>query len=144
MNLQLLTGTRQSGGVRISQSSRSSSLTDITLGTIASYSDVSDESVRSGANAILVGRRDQSGTRDILPSLTRGYTDTTQGMDQKAERNVHNQLVEVTCGTDAGQYFLITPKLLTGLRYHERMKVLIVGNGTWCKCPNRYALMRMF
>lgn len=24
-------------------------------------------------------------------------------MDQKAERNVHNQLVEVTCGEDAGQ-----------------------------------------
>lgn len=24
-------------------------------------------------------------------------------MDQKAERNVHNQLVDVTCGKDAGQ-----------------------------------------
>ena len=56
-----------------------------------------------------------------------------QGMDQRAERNVHNQLVEVTCATDAGQYFLITPKLLTGLRYHKNMKVLIVNNGTWCE-----------
>jgi len=54
-----------------------------------------------------------------------------QGMDQRAERNVHNQLVEVTCGEDAGQYFLITPKLLTGLKYHRKMKVLIVNNGTW-------------
>jgi len=54
-------------------------------------------------------------------------------MDQRAERNVHNQLVEVTCATDAGQYFLITPKLLTGLRYHKNMKVLIVNNGTWCE-----------
>jgi len=54
-----------------------------------------------------------------------------QGMDQKAERNVHNQLVEVTCGTNAGQYFLITPKLLTGLRYHARMKVLVVNNGVF-------------
>lgn len=56
-----------------------------------------------------------------------------QGMDQRAERNVHGQLVNVTCGESAGQYFLITPKLLTGLKYHSRMKVLIVNNGKWCE-----------
>ena len=54
-----------------------------------------------------------------------------QGMDQRAERNVHDQLVKVTCGENAGQYFLITPKLLTGLTYHRKMKVLIVNNGNW-------------
>ncbi|OXG83071.1 hypothetical protein C350_02480 [Cryptococcus neoformans MW-RSA36] len=52
-----------------------------------------------------------------------------QGMDQRAERAVHNQLVEVTCDAQAGQYFLITPKLLTGLTYHPKMKVLIINNG---------------
>lgn len=52
-----------------------------------------------------------------------------QGMDQKAERAVHNQLVETTCGADTGQYFLITPKLLTNLHYHRRMKVLVVNSG---------------
>ena len=56
-----------------------------------------------------------------------------KGMDQRAERNVHDQLVNVTCGENAGQYFLITPKLLTGLRYHKKMKVLIVNNGKWRK-----------
>ena len=71
-----------------------------------------------------------------------------QGMDQQAERTVFNQLVETTCDESAGQYvpyldlvkrelisryFLITPKLLTGLTYHERMKVLIVNNGHWRK-----------
>jgi hypothetical protein len=69
-------------------------------------------------------------------------------MDQQAERTVFNQLVETTCDESAGQYvphlgpdeeiltsryFLITPKLLTGLTYHERMKVLIVNNGHWRK-----------
>jgi hypothetical protein len=63
---------------------------------------------------------------------------------------VFNQLVETTCDESAGQYaspfpregqltsryFLITPKLLTGLTYHERMKVLIVNNGHWRKCPS--------
>ena len=54
-----------------------------------------------------------------------------QGMDARAERAVHNSLVDVTCKADAGQYFLITPKLLPDLDYHERMKVLCVNNGEW-------------
>ena len=52
-------------------------------------------------------------------------------MDARYERAVHNALVEVTCTADSGQYFLITPKLLTGLQYHARMKVLCVSNGEW-------------
>lgn len=54
-----------------------------------------------------------------------------QGMDFRAERLVHNQLVGVTCDSDVGQYFLITPKLLPNLDYHPRMKVLCVYNGEW-------------
>ena len=54
-----------------------------------------------------------------------------QGMDQRAERAVHNSLVEVTCHSDSGQYFLITPKLLPDLNYHERMRILCVNNGEW-------------
>ena len=54
-----------------------------------------------------------------------------QGMDQRAERAVHNSLVEVTCRPESGQYFLITPKLLPDLNYHERMKILCVNNGEW-------------
>ena len=57
-------------------------------------------------------------------------------MDARAERAVHNSLVEVTCKADSGQYFLITPKLLTDLMYHERMKVLCVNNGEWLPEPN--------
>jgi hypothetical protein len=52
-------------------------------------------------------------------------------MDQRAERAVHDSMVEVTCQPDSCQYFLITPKLLPDLLYHERMKVLCVNNGDW-------------
>lgn len=52
-------------------------------------------------------------------------------MDQRAERAVHDSMVEVTCKPDSCQYFLITPKLLPDLLYHERMKVLCVNNGDW-------------
>ncbi len=54
-----------------------------------------------------------------------------QGMDARAERALHNSLVRVTCKKDSGQYFLITPKLLPDLVYHERMKILCVNNGEW-------------
>jgi hypothetical protein len=79
-------------------------------------------------------------------------------MDQQAERTVFNQLVETTCDANAGQYvlhghgckaeltyryFLITPKLLTGLTYHERMKVLIVNNGYWRKLPSPIVVRTM-
>ncbi|KAI9434892.1 P-loop containing nucleoside triphosphate hydrolase protein [Lactarius indigo] len=54
-----------------------------------------------------------------------------RGMDQRAERAVHNELVKTTCKVDSGQYFLITPKLLPDLKYDRLMKVLCVNNGEW-------------
>ncbi|WWD18357.1 hypothetical protein CI109_102807 [Kwoniella shandongensis] len=92
--------------------------------------------------AILTGSHQSGGERSLatvtylmsLSEMSRTpfslVDEINQGMDQRAERAVHNQLVEVTCESDAGQYFLITPKLLTGLTYHPKMKVLIINNGT--------------
>ncbi|PSR78324.1 hypothetical protein PHLCEN_2v7446 [Hermanssonia centrifuga] len=92
---------------------------------------------------LLTGERQSGGERSLttilyLMSLTEHarapfslVDEINQGMDQKAERAVHNSLVEVTCKPDSGQYFLITPKLLPDLNYHERMKVLCVNNGEW-------------
>ncbi len=57
-------------------------------------------------------------------------------MDARNERTVHNSLVDVTCESESGQYFLITPKLLPDLTYHERMKVLCVNNGEWLPDDN--------
>ncbi|KAK9896955.1 hypothetical protein P389DRAFT_158963 [Cystobasidium minutum MCA 4210] len=55
-----------------------------------------------------------------------------QGMDPRAERAVHNHLVKAVCeAPDVGQYFLLTPKLLTNLYYHANIKVLCVNNGDW-------------
>ncbi|KZT02149.1 P-loop containing nucleoside triphosphate hydrolase protein [Laetiporus sulphureus 93-53] len=64
-----------------------------------------------------------------------------QGMDQRAERAIHNSLIEVTCKADSGQYFLITPKLLPDLDYAERMKVLCVNNGEWLPDETRVGNM---
>ncbi|KAI9725766.1 MAG: Structural maintenance of chromosomes protein 5 [Chrysothrix sp. TS-e1954] len=71
-----------------------------------------------------------------------------QGMDPRNERIVHERLVDLACGvqTDgreeqlvsdddaaggSSQYFLITPKLLDGLKYVPGMKVLNIVSGEW-------------
>ncbi|WWC88811.1 uncharacterized protein L201_003724 [Kwoniella dendrophila CBS 6074] len=104
--------------------------------------------------AILTGSHQSGGERSLatvtylmsLSEMSRTpfslVDEINQGMDQRAERAVHNQLVEVTCDANGGQYFLITPKLLTGLTYHPKMKVLIINNGTYLpdsrQSANRY------
>ncbi|KAJ3553657.1 hypothetical protein NM688_g3492 [Phlebia brevispora] len=92
---------------------------------------------------LLTAERQSGGERSLttilyLMSLTEHarapfslVDEINQGMDSRAERAVHDSLVEVTCKPDSGQYFLITPKLLADLTYHERMKVLCVSNGEW-------------
>ncbi|KAJ7180479.1 P-loop containing nucleoside triphosphate hydrolase protein [Mycena filopes] len=92
---------------------------------------------------LLTGQRQSGGERSLttilyLMSLTEEarapfslVDEINQGMDQRAERMVHNSMVEVTCKSDSAQYFLITPKLLPDLEYHERMKILCVNNGEW-------------
>ncbi|KAF8887234.1 hypothetical protein CPB84DRAFT_1786919 [Gymnopilus junonius] len=92
---------------------------------------------------LLTAHRQSGGERSLttilyLMSLTEEarapfslVDEINQGMDQRAERVVHNSMVNVTCQADSAQYFLITPKLLPDLEYHERMKVLCVNNGEW-------------
>jgi structural maintenance of chromosomes protein 5 len=52
-----------------------------------------------------------------------------QGMDLRNERMVHARMVEIACREHTSQYFLITPKLLPGLRYDERMRVHTIVSG---------------
>ncbi|KIM26760.1 hypothetical protein M408DRAFT_330371 [Serendipita vermifera MAFF 305830] len=92
---------------------------------------------------LLTGQRQSGGERSLttilyLMSLT-GLAKTpfalvdeiNQGMDMKYERAVHNELIQVTCAEDSGQYFLITPKLLPNLTYHENVTTLIINNGDY-------------
>lgn len=46
-----------------------------------------------------------------------------QGMDPKNEKMAHKYLVHTACANKSSQYFLVTPKLLTGLYYHPDMMI---------------------
>lgn len=90
---------------------------------------------------ILDAHRQSGGERSVstifylmaLQSMARSpfrvVDEINQGMDPRNERMVHERMVEIACKEHTSQYFLITPKLLTGLRYDKRMKVLCIASG---------------
>ncbi len=85
-----------------------------------------------------------------LQSLARApfrvVDEINQGMDPRNERIVHERMVDIACqerrpplssdddaegGGGGSQYFLITPKLLHGLKYHHRMKIHCIASGEY-------------
>jgi len=69
--------------------------------------------------------------QSLARSPFRVVDEINQGMDPRNERMVHERMVEIACKEHTSQYFLITPKLLTGLRYDRRMKVLCIASGEY-------------
>ncbi|KAM0722446.1 hypothetical protein Q7P37_001887 [Cladosporium fusiforme] len=97
--------------------------------------------------SVLDSHRQSGGERAVstifylmaLQSLARApfrlVDEINQGMDPRNERLVHSRLVNIACasaregGGGGSQYFLITPKLLSGLEYHPKMKVHCIASG---------------
>lgn len=52
-----------------------------------------------------------------------------QGMDPSNEKMAHRYLVHTACTRNNSQYFLVTPKLLTGLYYHPQMMIHCIYTG---------------
>ncbi|RMZ71017.1 structural maintenance of chromosomes 5 smc5 [Pyrenophora seminiperda CCB06] len=67
--------------------------------------------------------------QDLAQSPFRVVDEINQGMDPRNERMVHERMVDIACQERTSQYFLITPKLLTGLKFHPKMKVHIINSG---------------
>lgn len=77
-----------------------------------------------------------------LQSLSRSpfrvVDEINQGMDPRNERMVHGRMVDIAAANEkavaegqsgGSQYFLITPKLLSGLKYERGMAVLCIVSG---------------
>lgn len=67
--------------------------------------------------------------QSLAQSPFRVVDEINQGMDPRNERMVHERMVEIACREHTSQYFLITPKLLTGLRYDAKMRILCIASG---------------
>lgn len=67
--------------------------------------------------------------QSMAQSPFRVVDEINQGMDPRNERMVHERMVEIACREHSSQYFLITPKLLTGLRYDPKMRILCIASG---------------
>eukprot|EP01134_Creolimax_fragrantissima_P005823 CFRG5823T1 len=60
-----------------------------------------------------------------------------QGMDPKNERAVFETVANEATSDGSSQYFLITPKLLSGLEYNPRITVLCVFNGQYINASHQ-------
>ncbi|OJD35538.1 structural maintenance of chromosomes 5 smc5 [Diplodia corticola] len=93
--------------------------------------------------SILDSHRQSGGERAVstifylmaLQSLARSpfrvVDEINQGMDPRNERMVHERMVDIACQEHTAQYFLITPKLLHGLKFHPRMTVHCIASGEY-------------
>ncbi|KAL7298761.1 hypothetical protein TKK_0008507 [Trichogramma kaykai] len=61
-----------------------------------------------------------------------------QGMDAANERRVFEMMVQNTTRATSAQYFLLTPKLLPGLKYNDSVTVLTVFNGKYMIPSSEY------
>lgn len=115
------------------------------VGTIGQFEMQMQVSFREDADlADLSGQRHSGGERAVatimylmaLQEMTRSpfrvVDEINQGMDERNERLVFDRIVQSCCGDKSKpQYFLISPKLLEGLRSMENddVTVLLVWNG---------------
>lgn len=82
---------------------------------------------------------EKSTTTAVFVNSLQGLTQTpfrvvdeiNQGMDAINERRAHELIVQRASQIGASQYFLITPKLLTGLYYSSEMGVHCIFAGRW-------------
>lgn len=96
---------------------------------------------RTGEQPQLLGTRQSGGERSVSTMLYllsfqglsqapfRLVDEINQGMDEEYERRTYTLIVQTATRLGNGQYFLISPKLLRGLEYSERMRILFVYNG---------------
>jgi hypothetical protein len=67
--------------------------------------------------------------QDLARSPFRVVDEINQGMDPRNERMVHERMVDIACQERTSQYFLITPKLLSNLKFHPKMKIHCIASG---------------
>jgi Fe-S cluster assembly ATPase SufC len=106
-------------------------------------SDSTNKNSENEEMAILDSHRQSGGERavstifylmalqDMARSPFRVVDEINQGMDPRNERMVHERMVDIACQERTSQYFLITPKLLNGLKFHPKMKVHCIASGEY-------------
>ena len=70
--------------------------------------------------------------QELTPCPFRVVDEINQGMDAEKERLAFYRLVNASCRAKLPQYFLITPKLLQGLKYSNDITVHFTMNGPFC------------
>jgi len=88
-----------------------------------------DSHVQSGGERSVATMLYLLSLQDLTDSPFRLVDEINQGMDPTNERMIFQQIVKTACKEGLPQYFLITPKLLTDLKYSEDVTILCIFNG---------------
>ncbi|EON68806.1 hypothetical protein W97_08064 [Coniosporium apollinis CBS 100218] len=75
--------------------------------------------------------------QSLARSPFRVVDEINQGMDPRNERMVHERMVNIACEENTSQCFLITPKLLSGLKFHPKMTVHCIASGEFMPADHR-------
>jgi chromosome segregation ATPase len=73
--------------------------------------------------------------QDVTQTPFRVVDEINQGLDAHFEEKVFHVLGKYITGATSPQYFIITPKLLTGLNYAEHITVFMIYNGGGIDLP---------
>jgi len=138
--LHVLSGQRQSGGVRFSPSSLLLAAERLTEGTTGTHAgarpddrDIPARARRARTRAVCPRRRDQPGHG---PARRAQHAQDVRRDDVQPRRRAVRPSLDGVCvsaqQTDQPRrrptrYFLLTPKLLPDLVYHPKMKVLVIN-----------------
>lgn len=90
-----------------------------------------DHQVQSGGERSVATMLYLMALQELCPVPFRCVDEINQGMDPNNERRVFEMMLEMLSTNEnlaKTQYFLLTPKLLTGLKYNDRVMIHLIHN----------------
>ncbi|KAL1509021.1 hypothetical protein ABEB36_003827 [Hypothenemus hampei] len=98
--------------------------------------------IQSGGERAVATAAFMLALQELTPVPFRCVDEINQGMDANNERRIFDLIVDTTCQPNTSQYFLITPKLVSNLRYSPQMMVHIVHNGPFINQDQKWGFSK--
>ncbi|CAH0550064.1 unnamed protein product [Brassicogethes aeneus] len=99
--------------------------------------------VQSGGERAVATATFMLSLQELTPVPFRCVDEINQGMDANNERRIFELLVVTTSRVNTAQYFLITPKLVPNLEFHESMMIHIVHNGPFVVQDRKWSFSKL-
>ncbi|XP_056638861.1 structural maintenance of chromosomes protein 5 isoform X1 [Diorhabda sublineata] len=102
-----------------------------------------NSNIQSGGERAVATAAYMLALQELTPVPFRCVDEINQGMDANNERRIFELVVDSTCNEASSQYFLITPKLISHLRYAPNMVIHIVHNGPFVAPDKKWGFSKL-